>query len=87
MASQASKAGPEDLDGATTPATEKTYHDDHTNDTPPKLDDLEPETSKSKTILVMISVFLSMFLVGLDRTIISTVRIIKTPARMPVIIC
>ncbi|KAG6358766.1 hypothetical protein INS49_012285 [Diaporthe citri] len=72
MASRASKSGPEDLHGAATPATERTSHDDHSNDTPPKLDDPEPKTSKSKTILVMVSVFLSMFLVGLDRTIIST---------------
>lgn len=82
MASEASKPGPEDLHGATTPATERTSHEDHSNGTPPKMDDPEPKTSKSKTILVMVSVFLSMFLVGLDRTIISTVCFIKTPARI-----
>lgn len=42
-----------------------------------KLDEVEvkpkQKQSKAKTILVFISVFLSMFLVALDRTIISTV--------------
>lgn len=34
----------------------------------------EPQSSKATTALVLVSVLLSMFLVGLDRTIISTVR-------------
>lgn len=42
------------------------------------MEEQEPKISKSKTILVMVSVFLSMFLVGLDRTIISTVSRIKS---------
>lgn len=78
MTSQASKSGPEDLNGAATPATERTSNEDHSSATPPKLEEPEPKASKSKTILVMVSVFLSMFLVGLDRTIISTVSRIKS---------
>lgn len=73
MTFEISQSGPGELHGAATPAIERTSHDDVANYTPPKTDDQELETSKSKTILVMVSVFLSMFLVGLDRTIISTV--------------
>lgn len=79
MASQTSQLGPRDLHGAATPATERTSHDNHTNDTPPKIDDREPKRSKSKTVLLMVSVFLSIFLFGLDRTIISTVSRDQTP--------
>lgn len=77
MTSQTSNSDPEELYAASTPATDKTSHEHHANHTPPKLDDREFKNSKSKTILVMVSVFLSIFLVGLDRTIISTVRMMK----------
>lgn len=86
MASQNSKTGPGTFHGAAAPATETASQSDQTNDTPPKIDDPEPKTSKSKTILLMVSVFLSIFLVGLDRTIISTVRTINyqfTQVRLP----
>lgn len=77
MTSQASNSGPQDLNGTATPTTERTSNEHHTGDTPTKVDEQEPRASKSKTILVMVSVFLSMFLVGLDRTIISTVSRIE----------
>lgn len=77
MTPQASKSGPEDLSGAATAPAERTSNEDHTGGTPTKMEEQETNPSKSKTILVMVSVFLSMFLVGLDRTIISTVSRIK----------
>lgn len=83
MTSQASKFVHEDLNGAATKATERTSHEDHTSGTPTKMEEQEPTASKSKTILVMVSVFLSMFLVGLDRTIISTVSRTKCQCAFP----
>lgn len=73
MFSQASKSVHQDLNGAATPAAERMSCEDHTSGTPTKVEEHQPKASKSKTLLVMVSVFLSMFLVGLDRTIISTV--------------
>lgn len=74
ISSQTPKSGAETLRGATTPANEKTSREDNANEYSPKFDDSEAKGLKRKTILVMVSVFLSVFLVGLDRTIISTVR-------------
>ncbi|KAL1853107.1 hypothetical protein Daus18300_011935 [Diaporthe australafricana] len=74
-ASQAPVSDAEDLYNTATPAnaeTEKTSDEDHVDGTRVELEEPEPKTSEPKTILVMVSVFLSMFLVGLDRTIIST---------------
>lgn len=78
MTSRISNSGPQDLNGAATPAMKRTSNEDHTGGTPTKIKEEENKPSKSKTILVMASVFLSMFLVGLDRTIISTVSPIES---------
>ncbi|KAK2615974.1 hypothetical protein N8I77_002695 [Diaporthe amygdali] len=72
ISSQSPKSGAETLRGATTPANEKTSREDNSNEHPPRFDDSEQIGLKRKTTLVMVSVFLSVFLVGLDRTIIST---------------
>ncbi|KAJ0119995.1 hypothetical protein J7T55_000846 [Diaporthe amygdali] len=72
ISSQSPKSGAETLRGASTPANEKTSREDNADEYPPIFIDSESKGSNRKTRFVMVSVFLSVFLVGLDRTIIST---------------
>lgn len=51
----------------------ETSHDIAVRQDPNKRDDPDRKASALRTILLLISVFLSMFLVAIDRTIISTV--------------
>lgn len=70
---QSVKADASDESDLTTTDAPKTSHDIPAKETPSKPDNPEPKQSTTTTILVIVSVLLSVFLVGLDRTIISTV--------------
>jgi hypothetical protein len=51
----------------------ETYNDGETNPPESDLDDTYQEQSATKVILLLVSIMMTMFLVALDRTIISTV--------------
>lgn len=60
------------VDSEVTKAGE-TSHDDAVNSTQFKPDHQDQKPSTLETVLLLVSVFLSMFLVAVDRNIISTV--------------
>lgn len=62
------------VDSEVTKAGE-TSHDNAVNSTHSKPDHQDQKLSTLETTLLLVSVFLSMFLVAVDRTIISTVRV------------
>jgi hypothetical protein len=68
----ANSAAGDSSDLSTTQAGE-TSHDVAVKHDMSKPDDTYQELSSPRTILLLISVFMTMFLVALDRTIISTV--------------
>jgi hypothetical protein len=72
MASQSATLGAGDLDPSTTCADKEAYANMRKRDAA-KSDGAYPDQSATKVTLLLISAFLSMFLVALDRTIISTV--------------
>ena len=74
MTSQSTSPAAEDSSNLDTKQASKTSYDVIVkNDL--KSDDTYQEQSRTRTIFLLISVFMSMFLVALDRTIISTVRV------------
>ena len=53
----------------------ETTHDDAVKPDQSKAGDSDEKPSKLELVLLLVSVFLSMFVVAVDRTIISTVRV------------
>jgi hypothetical protein len=72
MASQSATSGAGDSDPSTTYADKEAYDNMRKRDAA-KSDGVYQEQSATEVTLLLVSVFLSMFLVALDRTIISTV--------------
>ena len=68
----ANSAAGASVDSAKTPAGEAS-HDVAAKRETSEPDDIYKDQSRTRVILLIISVFMSMFLVALDRTIISTV--------------
>lgn len=73
MTPQSAKSAAGDSSDLATTQAGETSHDVAAKRDPSKPDDPQQKQSTTRTVLLLISVFLSMFLVALDRTIISTV--------------
>lgn len=63
----------EDMSDSGTAKTDNISHDDAAKNTPGNADHIYQRQTITRVVLVLVSTFMSMFLVALDKTIISTV--------------